>query len=153
MRSRPILTIILIGMAVALAGCGGGEGGTTAPPTPPNNPEPPPPDPGVVTSPPPPAATPPPPPSAAPPPQRIAITVVGGRPRGGIARPAITHGRRVVLVVRSDVADEIHVHGYDVSEPVAAGGRVVLRFAATIPGRFEVELEERGVPLAELTVS
>jgi hypothetical protein len=58
----------------------------------------------------------------------------------------------VVLVVTSDVADEIHLHGYDKSRDVAAGGTIRLPFRATIPGRFEAELESRGVQIAEITV-
>ena len=58
----------------------------------------------------------------------------------------------VVLAVTSDVADEIHLHGYDKKTDVAAGGTARLPFVATIPGRFEVELESRGVQIADLTV-
>ena len=86
------------------------------------------------------------------PPTTVRIRVVDGAPKGGIVREKIDQGDRVVIVVTSDVADEVHLHGYDVSRPVAAGGTVRLRFRATIPGRFELELEERGVPIAELTV-
>jgi hypothetical protein len=85
-------------------------------------------------------------------PRVVTIRVVGARPQGGIARPRIDKGETVVLVVSSDVADELHLHGYDVSKPVAAGGTARLRFTATIPGRFELELEERGIQIAELTV-
>jgi hypothetical protein len=67
-------------------------------------------------------------------------------------RETVDKGDRVVLVVRSDVADEVHLHGYDLSRDVEAGGQARIPFRATIAGRFEVELEERGVPIAELTV-
>ena len=82
----------------------------------------------------------------------ITVRVVDGVAVGGIARPSVKKGDRVVLVVRSDVADEVHLHGYDVSREVAAGGTARLPFVAKIPGRFEVELEESGVQVAELTV-
>ena len=82
----------------------------------------------------------------------VRVEVVNGAPEGGIARAKIDQGDHVLLVVVSDVADEVHVHGYDVSRDLAARGTARLRFQATIPGRFEVELEERGVPIAELTV-
>lgn len=85
-------------------------------------------------------------------PQVVRIRVVGARPQGGIARPKVDKGETVVLVVSSDVADELHLHGYDLSQPVAAGGTARLKVDATIPGRFELELEERGVQIAELTV-
>ena len=83
----------------------------------------------------------------------VSIVVVDGVPKDGIVRESVNEGDRVVLVVSSDVADEIHVHGYDISREVAAGGTARLPFTATIPGQFEVELESRGVPIADLTVN
>lgn len=94
----------------------------------------------------------PPPPPPAPAAERVEIVVEGGRPQGGIARPTVAQGDRVVLVVRSDVTDEVHVHGYDLSKDVAAGGTARISFVADVPGRFEVELENAGVQLADLTV-
>lgn len=82
----------------------------------------------------------------------VRVTVVNGAPEGGIVRATVDQGDRVRLVVTSDVADEIHLHGYDVSRAVAAGGAVTLAFRASIPGRFEAELEERGVQIADITV-
>jgi nitrous oxide reductase len=82
----------------------------------------------------------------------VRVTVAGGAPQGGIVRETVQQGDRVALVVTSDVADEIHVHGYDISRDVAAGGTARIAFRATIPGRFEVELEERSVQIADLTV-
>jgi hypothetical protein len=84
--------------------------------------------------------------------QTIRIAVVHGAPKGGIVRATIDKGERVVLVVKSDVADEIHLHGYDLSTDVAAGGTARLRFRANVTGRFEVELESRSVQIADLTV-
>jgi hypothetical protein len=85
-------------------------------------------------------------------PTEVKIVVVDGAPRGGIVRETVDKDEQVVLVVTSDVADEIHLHGYDKSGDVEAGGTVRLPFKATIPGRFEVELEGRGVQIAEITV-
>lgn len=85
-------------------------------------------------------------------PTEIPITVVGGRPEGGIQRPSLTKGERAVLVIASDVADEVHLHGYDLSVEVEAGGTARIPFTATVPGRFELELEQRGVQLADLEV-
>jgi len=83
----------------------------------------------------------------------VSIVVVNGAPEGGIVRETVNKGDRVVLVVKSDVADEIHLHGYDLSRDVEAGGTARLPFTATLPGRFEVELEQRGVQIADLTVN
>src|SRR3954464_9816766 len=43
----------------------------------------------------------------------ISVDVVDAKPSGGIARPSVDKGSRVVLIVTSDTADEVHVHGYD----------------------------------------
>lgn len=82
----------------------------------------------------------------------VSVTIVDGAPRGGIVRATVDEGERVALVVRSDVADEVHLHGYDLSRDVPAGGTVRIAFRADVPGRFEVELEQRGAQIAELTV-
>jgi len=82
----------------------------------------------------------------------VRVRVVGGAPRGGIVRKTVQKGDRVVLIVTSDVADHVHLHGYDVMRDVAAGGTATIRFRATVPGRFEVELEDRGAQIADLTV-
>jgi hypothetical protein len=81
------------------------------------------------------------------------IRVVGGRPQGGVRTLSFERGERIRFRVRSDAADEVHVHGYDVTEAVPAGGTVLLSFEATIEGRFEVELHEAGSQLAELDVA
>jgi len=85
-------------------------------------------------------------------PTEVKVVVVNGSPQGGIVRQTVSKDDQVVLVVTSDVADEIHLHGYDKAKDVAAGGTVRLPFKATIPGRFEAELESRGVQIAEITV-
>lgn len=81
------------------------------------------------------------------------IVVEGGEPRGGVTRLSFDSGERVRFSVTSDVADEVHVHGYDISRDVPAGGSVRFGFPASIEGVFEVELEGRGVQIAELRVS
>jgi copper(I)-binding protein len=82
----------------------------------------------------------------------VRVAVVSGSPKGGIVRETVDKGDRVVLVVTSDVADEVHLHGYDISRDVVAGGTARIAFKATLPGRFEVELEDRGIQIADLTV-
>ena len=86
-------------------------------------------------------------------PTEVRVVVENGVPKGGIFRQKVDKGDQVVLVVTSDVADEIHLHGYDLSRDVAAGGTARLRFTANVPDRFEVELESRGVQIADLTVN
>jgi hypothetical protein len=91
--------------------------------------------------------------SVRPRPQIDRVVVRGGQPVGGVERLEYDSGERVRFIVRSDVADEVHVHGYDVSKDVSAGGTVRFGFPAEIEGVFEVELEQRHVQIAELRVS
>jgi ABC-type glycerol-3-phosphate transport system substrate-binding protein len=85
-------------------------------------------------------------------PVTIRVVVKGGKPVGGIQRATVKKGQNVAIVVHSDVADEIHVHGYDLKKDVAAGGSVRIVFPATIVGEFEAELESRGLQIIDLTV-
>jgi hypothetical protein len=80
------------------------------------------------------------------------IRVVNGQPQGGVTRLKYTKGDRIRFKVQSDVADEIHVHGYDLKKDVTAGGSASFSFTASIEGRFEIELEEAGTQIAELEV-
>jgi cytoskeletal protein RodZ len=81
------------------------------------------------------------------------ITVVNGQPQGGVKTVSFKKNDQVVLKVDSDVADEIHVHGYDLMKDVTKGGSVTFTFKATIEGRFEVELENAGTQIANLEVT
>jgi len=80
------------------------------------------------------------------------IVIRGGQPVDGVAELTVNQGEEVRFKVKSDVADEVHLHGYDISKEVSAGGSVTFDFPAEIEGIFEVELEERAVPIAELAV-
>ena len=90
---------------------------------------------------------------AAPKPTTVAIRVVGGVPQGGIARPKVKKGDQVVIVIRSDAGESVHVHGYDVERTITPGKPVRLPLTATIPGRFEVEMHHPDAVLAVLTVN
>ena len=85
-------------------------------------------------------------------PVTIRVVVKGGKPVGGIQRATAKKGQTVAIVVHSDVADEVHVHGYDLHKDVAAGGTVRIAFPATITGVFEAELESRKLQIIEFTV-
>jgi hypothetical protein len=85
-------------------------------------------------------------------PTTIQIVVRGGRVVGGLRRARLEQGERAVLIVRADVSDHVHLHGYDIMRDVSPGRPARLRFRATIPGRFEVELEDRKLQIAHLEV-
>lgn len=72
----------------------------------------------------------------------IAVTVRGGKILGGLKRATVARGRRVAVVVRADVADHVHVHGYDLFADVKPGAPARIAFQATVPGGFEIELED-----------
>lgn len=84
--------------------------------------------------------------------QLIEVQVAGGAVEGVPRDVDVELGRAVRLVVTADVADEVHVHGYDITAPVAPDVPAVLEFEASIPGAFEVELEGSGLPLFNLRV-
>jgi hypothetical protein len=137
---KPAVMLFAVAASVlALAGCGGGgssqttaatETATTAATT------------GTATT------TAP----AAPGPTTIAIVVKQGRPSGGIKRPTVEKGDEVVLVIRTDAGEEIHLHGYDIEKPVTPGTPVRIRFTANLPGRFELELHDPDALLAVIEV-
>jgi hypothetical protein len=121
---RYLIAIVLAAGALAVAGCGGSSSSdTTASTT------------TVATS-----------------PVTINVEVKGGKPVGGIQHATVKKGQTVAIVVHSDVADEVHVHGYDLHKDVRAGGTVRIAFPATITGVFEAELESRKLQIVEFTV-
>lgn len=80
------------------------------------------------------------------------VTVAAGKPVGGVQNLVANKGDTIDLTVSSDVADEIHVHGYDLHKTVLGGGVVHFSFAARIDGNFVIELESRNEQIASLTV-
>jgi hypothetical protein len=94
---------------------------------------------------------PPPPPPSPPPPARVRIDVRDGQAVGGVRRVTVSKGRRVVLIVTSDVVDHVHLHGYDVMRDVAPGQPARISFRATIVGTVEAELEDRRLRVATIT--
>jgi hypothetical protein len=90
--------------------------------------------------------------TTAPKPVQVVVRVRGGKPEDGIVRAQARKGDPVVVIVGSDVSDEVHIHGYDLKGDVAPGMPVRIRFDANLTGRFEIELENRGEQIAQLTV-
>ncbi len=83
----------------------------------------------------------------------ISITVRGGQATGDIGRVTVPLGTPVTLSVTSDVADEIHVRGYDRKAKIPAGGTVSVSFTTNSPGVFDVELGESKLQLLQLQVT
>jgi hypothetical protein len=135
---RGISVVVVLAALLVAAGCGGDEGSppvTTAVET------------TVETSPPPPAPAPTPAQ-----PKTVVLVVEQGRPRGGIQRPRLEQGAKIVLVIRSDLGEAVHVHGYDIDRPIRPGTPLRIPLTLTIAGRFEVELHDPDALLAVLEV-
>ena len=72
--------------------------------------------------------------------------------RGKVTKLRFEQGETVRFRVRSDVADHVHVHGYDLMKDVEPGKTVTFSFPAEITGIFEIELEDLGEEIAQLRV-
>jgi hypothetical protein len=81
----------------------------------------------------------------------LLVRVAGGVITGG-GRQSAALGSTVSIRVTSDVADEVHLHGYDRKVDVTPDAPATLTFTADIPGVFEVELESRALKLLDLVV-
>jgi hypothetical protein len=84
--------------------------------------------------------------------QRIEVQVSGGQVSGDTGRVPVAAGEHLTLVLTSDAADEVHVHGYDLEAELSPGQPTEIAFDATISGVFEVELHEAGTQLLSLQV-
>jgi hypothetical protein len=82
----------------------------------------------------------------------IDVTAAGGQVEGpDLFEFAL--GDLVEITVLADVADEIHVHGYDLRYDAEPGVPVAISFEADAIGIFEVELEASHLQLFELEVT
>jgi len=82
----------------------------------------------------------------------VDVTVAGGQVEGP-DRFEFGLGDLVEITVVTDVADEIHVHGYDLRFDAEPGVPLTISFEADATGIFEVELEEGQLPLFEIQVT
>jgi len=67
------------------------------------------------------------------------IDIRGGAVAGGPKTIEVVKGDAVRIVVTADAADEIHLHGYDISRSAAPGQPARFRFKADAEGAFEIE--------------
>lgn len=81
------------------------------------------------------------------------VAIVNGGVRGGEQEIEVNKGDSAQIEVTSDAPDDIHVHGYDLSKPVAPGRPARFRFTADLEGIFEIEAHHIGnVTIATLVV-
>jgi hypothetical protein len=139
-RRAPAATLCLLA-TLALAACGGQEAeepSTASSPT-------------VSVTPSGPAAA----PSPTPTPddaRAVSVTVAGGQVTGDTGRVEVPIGTKVRLTVTSDAADEVHVHGFDLTTALSPGQAAQLEFVADRAGIFEIELHDAGTVLTRLQV-
>jgi FtsP/CotA-like multicopper oxidase with cupredoxin domain len=83
----------------------------------------------------------------------VAVVVKDGKvtPNGDNIR--LKSGQRLQITLASDIAESIHVHGYEKILEVKPGGIGEVTFAADQKGVFEVETHETGLLVAKLVVS
>lgn len=62
-------------------------------------------------------------------------------------------GETVTLRITSDIADEVHIHGYDLVLDLTAGTMSEISFSADIPGVFEIETHNSALVIANLEAS
>ena len=83
----------------------------------------------------------------------FALTVSNGRLVSGPAVLEVARGTEVAIRIRSDRADELHLHGYDLKLRIEPNEPAELDFVADKSGRFEYELHRADVALGVLEVA
>ena len=85
------------------------------------------------------------------------VVIVAGYVSGDVQvesdRVEVSLDSTVEIQVTGDLAEEVHVHGYDYFADIEPGQLATITFVADIPGIFEVELEDSRLLLFELEVS
>jgi hypothetical protein len=77
----------------------------------------------------------------------IDLSVQGGKPVGGARTVRLARDDDVVLNVRADTDDEVHLHGYNMHLHLKRGQPATLRFTAKRTGRFSAELHKADTEL------
>lgn len=85
-------------------------------------------------------------------PDPVRVTVTGGQV-DAVATHSVRVGETVLIEVLTDVADEVHVHGYDLFFDTTPGEVTLVEFVADVPGIFEIELESTHLLLLYLEVT
>jgi FtsP/CotA-like multicopper oxidase with cupredoxin domain len=85
-------------------------------------------------------------------PRPVLIRTKDGKPVGGVRDITVDSGDTVRLQVRSDVPEEVHVHGYDRYIRVGPGRSGNASFEASLEGVYALELHGSGEQIASLRV-
>ncbi len=138
LRSKLPAALLMLALAATLVACGGDDDSTTEATT----------GQGSATT-----GTETPKPSPEPEPSVETIVVNDGAPVGGPQTLEFDAGEEVRFRVRSNTADELHIHGYDVTKDLRPGRTAMVSFPADIEGIFEAELHGSGELIAELQIN
>ncbi|MEV4496335.1 hypothetical protein AB0J84_11595 [Micromonospora arborensis] len=84
--------------------------------------------------------------------REIVVTIAKRRVSPPTGRITVDKGKLVRITVTSDVADELHVHGYDLGARLPARTPASVEFRADKTGLFEVETHETELVLFQLVV-
>ena len=82
----------------------------------------------------------------------IDVRLVGGQPEGGLRRRSVGRGQQVRIVITSDRAAEVHLHGYDQTVFVPPAQPTALELTAHTAGVFELEVHGDNRTILELEV-
>ena len=81
------------------------------------------------------------------------IHIEDGQPVGGVQEIEAKAGEKVRFVVVSDAPDELHLHGYELTEEVTPSSPALFEFEADLEGIYELEAHDAGhVTVAEVRV-
>jgi hypothetical protein len=81
------------------------------------------------------------------------VVIADGEVTPNAERVEVVQGTHVILKVKSDVADAVHVHGYDEELEVEPDEPATLEFDADETGRFEIETHESDKLVYQLVVT
>ena len=80
------------------------------------------------------------------------LEIKDGRLASGKSVIQVHRGEQVVLRFKSNTADELHLHGYDLHARITPQETAVLEFSANRTGRFTLELHQAQTELGALEV-
>lgn len=84
--------------------------------------------------------------------KEITVTIAGKTVTPPPGRIPVTKGQTVRITVTADVADVVHVHGYDKAATLQPNTPATIEFVADQDGLFEVETHGSGLQLCQLAV-
>lgn len=81
------------------------------------------------------------------------ISIADGVVEGGPKQHKVKPGTKVVVEILSDQADDVHLHGIDISTKVGLHEPGRLEFTAKDQGSYDMEAHTSGVVLGTIVVS